>query len=76
MVSVKKSFYHYILKYRHALKKDEISEFANNVYDDHSFPKNSTNYNEISDYLEFNGHYLKSMSTFDIAWDLYELDEK
>jgi uncharacterized protein YozE (UPF0346 family) len=70
-----KSFYHFLMKYRHPEPKDEISKFANHAYEDHSFPKGSTDYNEISSYLELNGHYLDSMSTFDEAWELYLLSE-
>lgn len=71
---MRKSFYHYLQNYRHALKKNDISIFANHAYEDHSFPKNSTDYHEISGYLEMNGQYLTSMSTFDEAWDLYKQD--
>ncbi|WP_223701896.1 YozE family protein [Sutcliffiella deserti] len=71
---MRKSFYHYLLKYRHALKKSDISIFSNHAYDDHSFPKNSCDYHEISSYLELNGQYLSSMSTFDEAWELYRED--
>ncbi len=34
-----KSFYHYLMKYRHPKPKDAISEFANHAYLDHGFPK-------------------------------------
>ncbi|EIJ78540.1 hypothetical protein PB1_13319 [Bacillus methanolicus PB1] len=70
-----KSFYHFLMKYRHPEPKDDISIFANNAYEDHSFPKGSADYDEISSYLELNGHYLNSMSTFDEAWELYVLSE-
>ncbi|MDE3839263.1 YozE family protein [Bacillus methanolicus] len=70
-----KSFYHFLMKYRHPEPKDEISKFANHAYEDHSFPKGSADYDEISSYLELNGHYLDSMSTFDEAWELYVLSE-
>lgn len=66
-----KSFYHFLIKYRAAKPKDEIVNFANEAYEDHSFPKYSTDYYELTNYLELNGHYMKSMSTFDSAWDLY-----
>ncbi len=71
-----KSFYHYLITYRHALQKNEISEFANAAYEDHSFPKQSKSYSELSEYLELNGQYLKSMSVFDRAWELYNRDER
>ncbi|MBA4537753.1 YozE family protein [Bacillus aquiflavi] len=70
-----KFFYHYLMKYRNPQAKDEISQFANDAFIDHSFPKYSVNYNEISSYLEMNGHYLKNMSIFDQAWDLYISEE-
>jgi uncharacterized protein YozE (UPF0346 family) len=68
---LRKSFYHYLMKYRHPAPKDAISRFANAAYLDHSFPKTSTDYSELSSYLELNGQYLESMSVFDDAWDLY-----
>ncbi|OLS34336.1 YozE family protein [Bacillus sp. MRMR6] len=70
-----KSFYHFLMKYRHPSPKDAISAFANQAYLDHSFPKNIEDYHEISSYLELNGHYLDSMSVFDEAWELYASSE-
>lgn len=70
-----KSFYHFLMKYRHPEPKDGISGFANAAFLDHSFPKTSENYHEISSYLEMNGHYLESMTIFDEAWELYVLSE-
>lgn len=70
-----KSFYHYLMKYRHPKGKEEISDFANNAYRDHSFPKTSKDYHELSNYLELNGQYLKSMTVFDEAWEAYILHE-
>jgi uncharacterized protein YozE (UPF0346 family) len=72
---VAKSFYHFLLKYRALKPTDEISEFANAAYEDHSFPKHTTDYYELTNYLEFNGFYLRSMTTFDIVWDLYKQNE-
>ncbi len=66
-----KSFYHFLMKYRHPEPKEVISVFANDAYHDHSFPKTSSDYDQLSSYLEFNGTYLKSMRIFDEAWELY-----
>jgi uncharacterized protein YozE (UPF0346 family) len=66
-----KTFYHFLMKYRHPAPKDDISKFANHAYHDHSFPKTSKDYDDISSYLELNGHYLESMTIFDEAWQLY-----
>lgn len=70
-----KSFYHFLMRYRHPEPKDEISKFANNAYHDHSFPKGSIDYHQLSSYLELNGYYLNSMRTFDDAWELYLIHE-
>lgn len=66
-----KSFYHFLMKYRHPEPKDEISIFANEAYLDHGFPKTSSNYDQLSSYLELNGHYLPNMRIFDDAWEQY-----
>ncbi|MFP7300532.1 YozE family protein [Neobacillus niacini] len=70
-----KSFYHFLMKYRHPEPPDAISVFANDAFLDHGFPKISKDYHELSSYLELNGHYLESMSIFDEAWELYVLSE-
>lgn len=68
---MKKSFYQFLMRYRHSEGKDELANFAQNAYQDHSFPKHAHRYDEISRYLELNGEYLPSMAIFDRAWELY-----
>ncbi|WP_394231599.1 YozE family protein [Niallia oryzisoli] len=70
-----KSFYHFLMRYRHPEPKDEISLFANHAYQDHSFPKTDKSYHQLSSYLELNGSYLSSMRVFDDAWELYKIHE-
>ncbi|WP_027108411.1 YozE family protein [Lacticigenium naphthae] len=65
------SFYHYLMTERDPHKRDEVTQFANAAFDDGSFPKQSMDHEEISRYLELNGHYLQSMRTFDKAWEIY-----
>ena len=72
---MRKSFYHFLMKYRHPTPKDAISRFANHAYLDHAFPKIAEDYHELSSYLELNGIYLESMTVFDEAWQLYTLSE-
>ncbi|HEK9099562.1 YozE family protein [Bacillus pfraonensis] len=67
---MKKSFYHYMMKHRASLINNEVSNLAEAMYDDLSFPKHSEDYDEISSYLELSG-LLGSMSIFDEAWELY-----
>ncbi|WP_033828681.1 YozE family protein [Bacillus andreraoultii] len=69
-----KSFYHFLMRYRNSevKKRDELANFAENAFRDHGFPKNSSDYDELSRYLEMNGDYLPTMTIFDHAWDLYK----
>ena len=66
-----KSFYQYLLTFRQPKNIDAITKFANDAFLDHSFPKHSSDYHEVSAYLEMNGHYLESMRIFDDAWEQY-----
>lgn len=67
----RKSFFHYLMKFREEPPRDELAAFANHAFKDHSFPKVADQYDEISRYLEMNGSYLPSMSVFDEAWERY-----
>ena len=71
-----KTFYQYLMTHRNREGKSELAIFANHAYLDHSFPKRSTDYHEISQYLELNGDYLPSMRIFDEAWEMYVQNEK
>jgi uncharacterized protein YozE (UPF0346 family) len=71
VIIMSKSFYHFLMKYRHPEPKDALSQFANDVYLDHGFPKQTKQYDDLSSYLELNGHYLKNMALFDEVWDYY-----
>ena len=65
------SFYRYLMTQRKPTDDDEVEQFANNAFLDSSFPKQSTDFDEISKYLEENAEYLPSMTIFDTAWQRY-----
>lgn len=69
---MRQSFYHYLMTERDPNKKDDITLFANEAELDDSFPKQSEDYHEVSQYLEMNGHYLPTMTIFDEAWNRYK----
>lgn len=71
---MRKSFYQFVLKFRTTKKGDKLGQFAEEVYKDPSFPKYSSDYHEISSYLELNDTSLQSVSVFDKVWDMYEQD--
>lgn len=67
----RKSFYQYLMTERNPDSSDLLAQFANNAFFDQSFPKQSQDYQEISNYLELNAGYLPSMLIFDQAWERY-----
>lgn len=68
---MKRSFYHYMMTLRSPYTQQPFAEFANHLFDDHSFPKQAEDYEEISSYLEMNSSYLSSMDEFDQAYAQY-----
>lgn len=68
---MKTSFYHYLMTKRNPDGNEPISKFANDAFFDQAFPKQSSDYHEVSHYLELNASYLTSMSIFDEAWQKY-----
>ena len=68
---VRQSFYRYLMTLRNPNSQDELAQFANNAFYDQAFPKQASDYNEVSQYLELHGSYLPSMTIFDQAWEAY-----
>jgi uncharacterized protein YozE (UPF0346 family) len=67
------SFYTFLMKYRADKEVDDITALANLVYGDTTFPKHSTDFNEISSYLETQANFAFNLSRFDEIWGLYLL---
>ncbi|MEO4054856.1 YozE family protein [Solibacillus sp. CAU 1738] len=66
-----KTFYMYVLTYRGGAWSDPKARFAEACFEDHSFPKNSSNFEELSLYIEMHGDDLLTIATFDELWELY-----
>lgn len=66
------SFYRFLMTQRDPDSNDEVAQFANAAQFDATFPKQSQDYEELSDYLELNAGYLPSMSVFDRAYEMYQ----
>lgn len=71
-----KTFYQYLMTERDADLADPVTSFADGAYRDTDFPKQSKDYHDLSHYLEMNGSYLDTMTTFDEAWERYKFTEK
>lgn len=70
------SFYEFMRQLRDPNQKDELTQLAYDISKDGMFPKTTTNYDEISRYLETDADYVSRMTLFDEAWDLYEKRKK
>ncbi|GEK04849.1 YozE family protein [Schleiferilactobacillus harbinensis] len=71
MAHQKRSFYFWLMTQRNSESVDEVAQFANNAFFDQAFPKQSHDYDELSNYLELNAGYLPSMTIFDDAYRAY-----
>ncbi|MCO0831526.1 YozE family protein [Fructobacillus sp. W13] len=72
MPSKSRSFYGWLMTNRNAVAATEIQQFANNAFLDPAFPKQSMDFDELSEYLETSASYLMSMTIFDEAWAEYQ----
>ncbi|APC48491.1 YozE family protein [Virgibacillus halodenitrificans] len=66
-----RSFYHFLMTYRGKKQPDDKSLLADWAFMDHNFPKHSTDYSEISDYLEWNSPFTTALRVFDELWEVY-----
>ncbi|WP_088006288.1 YozE family protein [Indiicoccus explosivorum] len=69
---MKKSFYQFALAYRGGGKGDRHARFAEAMFHDHSFPKTSGDFDEISRYLEEKADADMPAAIFDELWNAYE----
>lgn len=67
------SFYRYLLTYRNTKTMDEKRKLADWVFYDHDYPKHSSDYDEISNYLEWNSPFPNALAVFDELWEIYKL---
>lgn len=69
---MKKSFYLFVLTFRGGEWSDPKVRFAEEVFHEHNFPKQSSDFNELSSYIEMYATENLTTETFDDLWDLYE----
>ncbi|MCP8616093.1 YozE family protein [Salirhabdus salicampi] len=71
-----RSFYHFMMRYRGSHKNSEERRLADWMFEDHDFPKQSSSYDEVSRYFEWNSPFSGALRVFDHLWDVYEREEK
>lgn len=67
----RKTFYAYVLTYRGGEMEEPATHFAEAAFHDAQFPKQSTDYEEISSYIEMLSHDALNARTFDELWESY-----
>lgn len=70
------TFYHFALTYRGGAFGDLFSNFAEAMFLDHTFPKHSENFEELSRYIEEAADDDMSAIIFDDFWVIYAELEK
>ncbi|MBM7552533.1 YozE family protein [Thalassobacillus pellis] len=71
-----RSFYHYMMRFRGNKQLNDEKKLADWMFEDHSFPKQATTYDEVSRYLEWNAPFPDALKAFDRLWDDYIIDEE
>lgn len=69
--NMKKSFYLYVLTFRGGDWSDAKVRFAEEVFHEHNFPKQSMDFDELSTYIETFATENLTTEVFDELWDLY-----
>ncbi|MFD1849481.1 YozE family protein [Oceanobacillus bengalensis] len=64
-------FYQFLMTYRGKKKPDDESRLADWAFHDHNFPKHTMDYDEISNYLEWNSPFTNALNVFDELWSVY-----
>ena len=64
-----KSFYQFVLTYRGAHSDEGL--FAEEVFEDSLFPRSSTSFSELSDYVEMQASTYMTTTVFDVLWQEY-----
>ena len=69
------TFYQFMMSYRGKKTPDEYSRLADWMFADHDFPKQETDYHEISTYLEVLSPFPNALTVFDELWEIYVLKQ-
>ena len=71
------SFYRYVERFRGrgSLESDQKEAFADLVYRDLDFSRDSKEFDEISRYIEGHSDYADYISCFDDLWQAYDYEQ-
>ncbi|OFI46210.1 YozE family protein [Floricoccus penangensis] len=66
-----KSFYQFLMAKKVHKEVDDVTKLANLVFNDIAFPRQSSNFEEVSNYLETHAEFSFNLSKFDEIWQEY-----
>lgn len=70
-----KTFYEYVKRYKGKTNPTDESRLADWIYSTDDFPKFSTDFHEISNFLEIYSPFPEAIHVFDALWEKYEADQ-
>ncbi len=68
---MRKSFYTWLMTQRNSKSNAPVAVLADHVFDELDFPKHSSNFDEVSRFLEEHASFSFSLSDFDQIWEDY-----
>lgn len=68
---MRKSFYTWLMAQRNPKSNLPVAILADYIFNETTFPKQSSDFNEISSYLEEYASFSFSLSQFDDIWEEY-----
>ena len=71
---MRKSFYHWLMTQRHHGGDLAMADLAEQVFYEADFPKQSSDFDQVSRFLEEEASFAFSMAEFDRIWETYLSD--
>lgn len=68
------SFYHYTKRWTHPQSLEPKARLANIIHSDANFPKEATDFQTITDYIESQVEYSRFIVAFDDLWQEYQAE--
>lgn len=68
---MRKSFYHWLMTQRHHGTDTALADLAEQVFYEADFPKQSSDFDQVSRFLEEEASFAFSLSDFDRIWEDY-----
>lgn len=68
---MRRTFYSWLMTQRNPKSNEPVAILADHIFDELDFPKQSSDFDEVSRFLEEHARFSFSMSDFDAIWEMY-----